>query len=126
MELVSMAECVHCGTDGSFLYTCPDCGGRFCDEHLELEAHGCSALSEEPGVEGREATDEDDESGEEPDAGSTAEMDIERADEVEYEGDELSSAPGTSEPPEAADSRLDDEPSDGLLRRIPILRRLFD
>ena len=121
-----MAECVHCGTGESFLYTCPDCGGRFCDDHLDPEAHGCSALAEAPDVVGSEATDDDDGPGRESGGRSTAETDVDRAEAVAHEGAESSSAPETGEPPGAADSGSDEEPSAGLLRRIPILRRLLD
>lgn len=36
-----MGECEYCGIEKSFLYVCPECGGKFCNEHKSPENHNC-------------------------------------------------------------------------------------
>ena len=46
-----MSACERCGTDGAFLFACPDCGADFCDDHRDPATHGCETLSAEANVE---------------------------------------------------------------------------
>ena len=39
-----MHRCRTCDSEAEFLYTCPECGDRFCTDHVDPEQHDCPAL----------------------------------------------------------------------------------
>lgn len=115
-----MTECDRCGTGGSFLYTCPDCGERFCDEHRDAADHGCGTPQDERPVEDdgvEEPTEPSAESSHEPttDDAHVAETHVE----------------ATTEPTErtgvghAREGEPDDASERGGLRSLPVFGRLF-
>jgi len=110
-----MTACDRCGTDGTFLYTCPDCGDHFCDEHRDPDAHECASPSDDPAAEDQDLGAE------------TVEVTV--PDEGPDAADEETTDPEPTTSTEAVQDGDGDstDPSEdgGGLRGIPVLGRLF-
>jgi len=131
-----MTACDVCGSDGTFIFPCQDCGDRFCDAHRDPGAHECATPAAEPAAEDGDPRAEGTADGE---SESIGEPDGAYEDEtVEATGPEDEEPAATDEPAtdpepttraEAVPDGYGDSPDSaearGGLRGIPLLGRYF-
>lgn len=136
-----MTACDTCGTDGSFLFPCPDCGGRFCEAHRSVEDHACVSSAADSEVEdGAHDGEKSGESTDEPAADPTGSSDEALDDETvgapvpEDESSDASENMTNDPNPSATDEAARDEDREstersnatGGIRHVPLLGRFFD